>query len=48
MAKNLFYIDKKEKYSTIEQYNKELDKALNQINKGDFSTHEDVVKTSEK
>ena len=48
MVKNLLHIDKKEKYITIEQYNKELDVAMQQIDKGEFSTHADVVKASEK
>jgi hypothetical protein len=48
MVKNILHIDKKEKHITVEQYNKELDLAIQQINKGDFSTHDDVVKASKK
>ena len=48
MVKNILHIDKKEKHTTIEQYNKELDVAMQQITKGDFSKHTDVVKASEK
>ncbi len=48
MVKNLLHIDKKEKHISIEQYNKELDVAMNQINKGEFKTHAEMVKGSEK
>jgi hypothetical protein len=48
MVKNILHIDKKEKHITIEQYNKELDIAMKQIDKGNFSTHADVVKESKK
>jgi hypothetical protein len=48
MVKNLLHIDKKEKHISIEQYNKELDVAMNQINKGEFKTHAEIVKDSEK
>lgn len=48
MVKNILHIDKKEKHITIEQYNKELDIAMKQIDRGNFSTQADVVKESEK
>ncbi len=46
VVKNLLHIDNKEKHTSIDQYNKELDIAMNQIKKGNFSTHKDIVKES--
>jgi hypothetical protein len=48
MVKNLLHIDDKEKHTTIEQYNKEIDVAMHQISKGQFSSHADILKESEK
>ena len=31
---------------SIEQYNKEIDEAMEEINRGEFYTHEEVVKMS--
>ena len=42
----LFSFEKKIKRTTIEQYNKELDRAVEQINKGEFFKHEDVERES--
>lgn len=48
MVKNLLHIDKKEKHISIEQYNKELDIAVGEIKKGNFTSHNDVLKESKK
>lgn len=48
MIKNILHIDKKEKHITIDQYNNELDVAMQQINEEKISTHADVLIKSEK
>jgi hypothetical protein len=48
MIKNLLHIDKKEKHISIEQYNKELDIAMKEIDKGNFTSQSDVLKESKK
>lgn len=48
VVKNLLHIDQKEKHTSIEQYNNELDKAMKQIDKGKFVSHSKVAKGSEK
>ncbi|CAN5329663.1 hypothetical protein BH10BAC1_BH10BAC1_07140 [soil metagenome] len=48
MVKNLLNIDKKEKRITIDQYNKEIDAAMQQITEGKTESHSTVVKNSKK
>ena len=48
MVKNILHIDKKEKHITIDQYNKEIDQALKQINNGETSSHAEMLKQSTK
>lgn len=44
MVKSFLNIDKDVKRITRKQYNKELDEAVDRIEKGNFVAHEDVVK----
>jgi hypothetical protein len=48
VLKKVFLNDKKENKSrgSIEQYNKELDEAMEQIKNGEVYSHEEVVKMS--
>jgi hypothetical protein len=48
MVKNLLNIDKKEKRISVEQYNKEIEASMKQINEGKFVTHAEVLKQSKK
>lgn len=48
MVKNFLHIDKKEKPISIEQYNKELNASIKQIEEGKTVSHADIVKKSEK
>lgn len=44
MVKSFLNIDKDVKRITRKQYNKELDEAVDRIEKGNFVAHEEVVK----
>jgi len=48
MVKNLLHIDKKEKRISVEQYNKELEASVKQIQEGKTISHADVLKQSKK
>jgi len=48
MVKNFLHIDKKEKRINVEQYNKELDASVKQIQEGKSHSHADVLKQSKK
>lgn len=48
MVKNLLHIDKKEKRISIEQYNKELEESVKQIEQGKSITHAQLLKQSKK
>ena len=48
MVKNLLHIDKKEKCISLEQYNKELEASVKQIQEGKALSHADVLKQSKK
>lgn len=48
MVKNILHIDKKEKHISIEQYNKEIDASVKQIQEGKITSHADVLQQSEK
>ena len=44
MVKNFLNIDKENKRISKKQYNKELDEAVERIEKGNFVTHKDALK----
>ena len=48
MVKNLLNIDKKEKRISIEQYNKEIESSMKQINEGKSVSHSEILKQSKK
>jgi phage anti-repressor protein len=48
MVKNILHIDKKEKHISVEQYNKEIEQAIKQVQNGESTTHADIVKQSAK
>ena len=48
MIKSILHIDSKEKRTTIEQYNIEIEAALKEIKSGKGVSHADVVKQSKK
>ena len=48
MVKNLLNIDKKEKRISIEQYNKEIEASVKQVEEGNSISHADVLKQSKK
>ncbi len=48
MVKNILHIDKKEKHISTEQYNKEIDQAIQQIHNGETAIHAEIVKQSAK
>jgi len=48
MVKNILHIDNKEKHISIEQYNKEIDASVKQIQEGKITSHSDVLQQSEK
>ncbi len=48
MVKNLLNIDNKEKRISIEQYNKEIEASVKQIEQGKTLSHAEVVKRSKK
>jgi hypothetical protein len=48
MVKNLLHIDRKEKDISVEQYTKELEASVKQIQEGKTISHVDVLKQSKK
>lgn len=44
MIKSLLHVDNENKRITRKQYNKELDEAVNRIEKGNSVSHKDVLK----
>ena len=48
MRKSFLHPAEKDSHITIEQYNKEIDETMSRMDKGEFFSHEDVIKESSK
>jgi hypothetical protein len=48
MVMNLLQIDKKEKRISVEEYNKELEISIKQVEEGKTLSHAEVLKSSKK
>jgi predicted transcriptional regulator len=48
MIKSFLHPSEKDSHITIEQYNIEIDEAMSRIDKGEFISHEDVIKEMDK